>query len=188
MRQNTFSSYNMPQENNIYFKILHRALYINQKIYDNAYNKNNLSPICNNRKTKRESILHALYECTDKYKIWKHFFHIITTLNSEPKMTSTNCLMILNALVKEKKVKKLLLTIHITILNKISKARNLLKHQKKSLSNDVIIKKSNTKLRGIIRVNFQKHLRQESLETFNKNFCIKGTLCSVIGNDLTIHL
>ena len=118
----------------------------------------------------------------------KHFFHIIMTLNSAPKMTSTNCLMILNALVKEKKVKKLLLTLHTTILNEIWKARNLLKHQKRSVTNDVIIKKSNTKLRKIIWVNFQKHLRQESLETFNKNFCIKGTLCSVISNDLTICL
>ena len=44
MWQNTFNSYNMPQENNIYFKILHRVLYVNQKTYDNAYNKNNLSP------------------------------------------------------------------------------------------------------------------------------------------------
>ena len=48
-------------------------------------------------------------------------------------MISTNCVLILNALVKNKKVKKLLLTIHITILNEIQKPRNLLKHQKKSL-------------------------------------------------------
>ena len=178
----------MPHENNIYFKILHRVLYVNQKIYDNAYNKNNLSPFCNNCKTKRETILHALYECTDKYKIQKHFFHIITTLNSAAKMTSTNCVLILNALVKNKKVKKLLLTTHITILNEIWKARNILKHQKKPLTNDVIIKKINSKLREIIRINFQKHLRQEKLETFKKNFCINDTLCSVIGNDLTLHL
>ena len=56
-------------------------------------------------------------------------------------MTSTKCVHILNALVKDKKVKKLLLTIHITILEEIWKARNLLKHQKKSLTNDVIFKK-----------------------------------------------
>ena len=41
-------------------------------------------------------------------------------------MTSTNCRLILNDLVKEKKMKKLFLTIHITILNEIWKARNLL--------------------------------------------------------------
>ena len=62
-------------------------------------------------------------------------------------MTSTNCILILNALVKDKKVKKLLLTIHIMILNEIWKARSLLKHQKKTLTNDVIITKINTKLR-----------------------------------------
>ena len=48
--QNKFNSYNMPYENNIYFKILHRVLYVNQKIYDNAYNKNNLTPFCHNCK------------------------------------------------------------------------------------------------------------------------------------------
>ena len=72
------------------------------------------------------------------------------TPNSAPKMTSTKCLMILNALVKEKKVKKLLLTLQRTMLNEIWKARNSLKHQKRSVTNDVIIKKSKIKLREII--------------------------------------
>ena len=103
-------------------------------------------------------------------------------------MTTTNCVLILNALTKDKKVKKLLLTVHITILNEIWKARNLLKHQKKSPTNDAVIKKINAKLREIVRINFQKHLRQETLETFKKNFCINDTLCSVIGNDLIIYL
>ena len=81
-------------------------------------------------------------------------------------MTPTNCAFILNALVKEKK--KLLLTIYVTIL--IWKTRNLLKHQNKTLTNGIIIKKINTKLGEIIRVNFQKHIRQETTETFKKIF------------------
>ena len=81
-------------------------------------------------------------------------------------MTPTNCVPILNALVKEKK--KLLLTIYVTIL--IWKTRNLLKHQNKTLTNGIIIKKINTKLGEIIRVNFQKHIRQETTETFKKIF------------------
>ena len=178
----------MSHENNIYFKILHRVFYVNQKIYDNAYNKNYLTPFCNNQKPKRESILHVLYQCMEKYKLWKHFFQIINKLNSAAKQTSANCVLILNALVKDKKVKKLLLTIHIAILNEIWKARNLLKHQNKILTNDVIIKKINTKLREIIRINFQKHLRQETLEAFKKSFCTNDALCSVIRNALTIHL
>ena len=83
-------------------------------------------------------------------------------------MTPTNCVLILNALVKEKK--KLLLTIYVTILNEIWKTRNLLKHQNKTLTNGIIIKKINTKLGEIIRVNFQKHIRQETTETFKKIF------------------
>ena len=88
-------------------------------------------------------------------------------------MTPTNCVLILNALVKEKK--KLLLTIYVTILNEIWKTRNLLKHQNKTLTNGIIIKKINAKLGEIIRVNFQKHIRQETTETF-KNFFAQTTL------------
>ena len=121
MWQNTFNSYNMPQENNIYFWILHHVLYGNQKIYDNAYKKNNLSLFCNNCKTKTDTILHVLYECTDKYNIWKNFFEVIKKLSSAAKMTSMSCFLILNALVKDKKTRKLLLTIHIIILNEIWK-------------------------------------------------------------------
>ena len=124
-------------------------------------------------KRRQKPILQAVYESTEKYKIWKHFFHFITKLNSAAKMTSTNCVLIVNALVKDKKVKKLLLTIHITLLNEIWKARSLLKHKKKTLTNDVIIKKINTKLREIIKISFQKHLREETLENFQKNFLHK---------------
>ena len=120
---------------------------LEKSCYNNAYNQNNLTPFCNNCKSKRETILHALYECIDKYKIWKYFFEIIKKLSSAAKMTSTNCALILNALVKDKKTRKVLLTIHITILSERWKARNLLKHQTKSLTNDAIIKKIKTKLR-----------------------------------------
>ena len=110
--------------------------------------------------------MHALYECTDKYKICKHFLQIINKLKSAAKMTTTNCVLILIALVKDKKVNKLLLTMHIKIVNEIWKARNLLKRQNKTLNNGVIMKKINVKLREITRTNFQKHFREETLETF----------------------
>ena len=64
----------------------------------------------------------------------------------------------------------------------------ILKYQKKTLTNDVIIKKINTKLTEIIKISFQKHLREETLATFQKIFCIKDNLCVVRGSDLTIHL
>ena len=145
MWQNTFNSYNMPHGNNIYYNILHRILYVNGNPYHNAYNKNNHTPFSNNCKTKRERIMHALYECTDKYKICKHFLQIINKLKSAAKMTTTNCVLILIALVKDKKVNKLLLTMHIKIVNEIWKARNLLKRQNKTLNNGVIMKKINVK-------------------------------------------
>ena len=73
------------------------------------------------------------------------FFDKIKKLSCSAKMTAANCVLISNALVKEKKLKKFLLTIHITILNDILKARNLLK-QKKYLTDDVMISKIKTKL------------------------------------------
>ena len=128
----------MPQENNNYFKWLYRILYVNWKIYDNIYNINKLSPFCYNCKRKREKILRALYECTNKYKILKYFLQMIKKLNNTAKMTSTNRVLILNALVKDKKIKKLLLSIHITILNEIWKATNLLRHHNKTLTTQQI--------------------------------------------------
>ena len=61
MWQNTFTSYIMPHENNIYFKILHQFYMLIK--HDNAYNKKNLTLFYNNSKIKRETILHALYQC-----------------------------------------------------------------------------------------------------------------------------
>ena len=44
--QNTLKAYNIPNENNLYYKLIDRILYVNQKAYDNAKNKNNISPMC----------------------------------------------------------------------------------------------------------------------------------------------
>ena len=131
----------MPQENNNYFKWLYRILYVNPKIYDNICNINKLSPFCYNCKRKGENILRALYECSDKYKILKYFLQIIKKLNNAAKMTSTNRVLILNAVVKDKKIKKLLLSIHITILNEIWKATNLLRHHNKTLTTQQIFQR-----------------------------------------------
>ena len=131
----------MPQENNNYFKWLYRILYVNPKIYDNICNINKLSPFCYNCKRKGENILRALYECTDKYKILKYFLQIIKKLNNAAKMTSTNRVLILNAVVKDKKIKKLLLSVHITILNEIWKATNLLRHHNKTLTTQQIFQR-----------------------------------------------
>ena len=131
----------MPQENNNYFKWLYRILYVNPKIYDNICNINKLSPFSYNCKRKGENILRALYECTDKYKILKYFLQIIKKLNNAAKMTSTNRVVILNAVVKDKKIKKLLLSIHITILNEIWKATNLLRHHNKTLTTQQIFQR-----------------------------------------------
>ena len=41
---NPYNAYNIPYENNLYYKILHRILYTNQNTYENGKQKNNISP------------------------------------------------------------------------------------------------------------------------------------------------
>ena len=53
--QNIFNAYNIPYENNLYYKILHRISYINQKTYDNAKRKSNISPMCGRCKKYNET-------------------------------------------------------------------------------------------------------------------------------------
>ena len=65
---NAFNAYNIPYENNLYYKILHRIIYVNQKTYDNAKQKNNKSPLCDICQKANETIIHAFYECKIRKK------------------------------------------------------------------------------------------------------------------------
>ena len=72
---NAFNAYNIPYENNLYYKILHRIIYVNQKTYDNAKQKNNKSPLCDICQKANETIIHAFYECKSRKKYGKHLNH-----------------------------------------------------------------------------------------------------------------
>ena len=78
--QNTFKAYNIPYENNLYYKLLHRILYVNQKTYDDAKSKI-ISPMCDRCSKYNETIIHVFCNCRNRKKIWNTFEPIIKKLN-----------------------------------------------------------------------------------------------------------
>ena len=75
--QNTFKAYNIPYENNLQYKLLHRILYVNKKTYDNAKNKNNIPPMCDRCSKYNETNIHVFHNCRNRKKIWNTFEPII---------------------------------------------------------------------------------------------------------------
>ena len=96
--QNTFKAYNISYENNLYYKLLHRILYVNQKAYDNAKSKNNISPMCDRCSKYNETINHVFYDCKNRKKIWNTFEPIIKKLNPNSENNSMQNILGLNAI------------------------------------------------------------------------------------------
>ena len=63
--QNTFKAYNIPYENNLYYKLLHRML---TKKHDNAKRKNNVSQVC---ERYNKTLIHVFYHCKNRKKYGK---------------------------------------------------------------------------------------------------------------------
>ena len=95
--------------------------------------------------------------------------------------------MMLNALVPCKKLKKLILTIHCTILNEIWKSRNLKKHENKNITSQIMIENIEKSLKEIVQINFNKHLKRDTITTFEELFAIKNALCNVQQNTLNFN-
>ena len=138
------------------YKILHRVIYVNQKTYDNAKQKNNKSPLCDICQKANETIIHAFYECKSRKKIWKTFEPLIKKLNTKAENNPLQNILGLNAINTEKKTKKLIMTINTTILNEIWKARNLFKHETKRIPTENIITNIKNNLKEIIIIHYKK--------------------------------
>ena len=63
-----FKAYNIPYKNNLYYKLLHRILHLNQKTYDNAKRKDNISPMCDRCNKYNEILIHVFYYCRNREK------------------------------------------------------------------------------------------------------------------------
>ena len=176
---NAFSAYNIPYESNLYYKTLHRVIYVNQKTYDNAKQKNNKSPLCAICQKANETIIHAFYECKNRKKIWKTFEPIIKKLNTKAENNNLQNILDLNAINTEKKTRKLIMTINTTILNEIWKARNLFKHETKRIPTENIISNIKKNLKEIIMIHYKKHEQNNSLLTFQEKFAIENALCTI---------
>ena len=184
---NPYNAFNIPYENNLYYKILHRVLYTNQKTYDNAKQKNNISPICDICKKANETLIHVFYQCKNRKKIWNTFQPIIKKLNTNAEGNPLQNILGLNAINTEKKTKKLIMTINTSILNEIWTARNLFKHEQKKIPTANIIQNIKKKLKEIITIHYNKHEKNNTILNFQQKFTINNALCTIENNCLTLN-
>ena len=77
------------------------------------------------------------------------------------------------------------MTINISILNEIWKARNLFKHEQKKIPADNIIENIKRNLKEIITIHFNKHEKNNTLSSFRERFTIENALCNTQNNSLT---
>ena len=185
--KNTFKAYNIPYENNLYYKLLHRILYINQKTYDNAKRKNNVSPMCDTCNKYNETLIHVFYNCRNRKKIWNTFEPIIKKLNTNSENHPIQNILGLNAINTENKTRKLIMTINTSILNKIWKARNAFKHEQKKIPTDNIIQNIKRNLKEIITIHYNKHKKNNTLISLQEKFATENALCTIQSNSLTFH-
>ena len=154
------------------------------KWHDNTKNKNNISPMCDTCRKYNETIV--FYSCRNRKKIWKINEPIIKNLNPNSENNFMQNILGLNAINTEK-TWKLILTINTSILNEIWKARNLFKHEQKKIPTDNIIQNRKRSLKEIITIHFNKHEKNNTILSFQKNFEIKNALCTIQTNYLTFQ-
>ena len=102
-------------------------------------------------------------------KIWDTFEPIIKKLNRNAEDNPLQHISGLNAINTEKKTRKLIMTINMSILNKIWTARNLFKHEQKKIPTANIIQDIK-KLKKIITIHYNKHEKYNTIPTkiYNK--------------------
>ena len=154
------------------------------KWHDNTKNKNNISSMCDTCRKYNETIV--FYSCRNRKKIWKINEPIIKNLNPNSENNFMQNILGLNAINTEK-TWKLILTINTSILNEIWKARNLFKHEQKKIPTDNIIQNRKRSLKEIITIHFNKHEKNNTILSFQKNFEIKNALCTIQTNYLTFQ-
>ena len=115
----------------------------------------------------------------DVKKLMKPLEPLIKKLNTEAENNPLHNILGLHAINTEKKTKKLIMTMNTTILNKIWKARNLLKHETKRIPTENIITNIKNNLKEIIMIHYKKHEQNNSLLTFQEKFAIENALCTI---------
>ena len=143
--------------------MLHRILYINQKTYDNAKNKNSISPVCDRCSKYNETIMHVVHNCRNRKKLWNTFEPIIKKLNPNSENNPMQNILGLNAINTENKIRKLIMMRNTSILNKIWKERNLFKHEQKKIPTDNITQNIKWNLKEIITIHINKHEKNNNI-------------------------
>ena len=104
---------------------------------------------------------------------WRHYQTILTKLTGKND-TPQQHILTLNTLNTNKNTTKL--TIIQIITYAIWQSRNNYKYQNKLLPQRTIINKINEQLNNILLLHYKKHKVQDTLQTFNQQFCINEAI------------
>ena len=84
------------------------------------------------------------------------------------------------------KIKKLMLTLIQLMIYEIWESRNNYKYEKINLIQKTIINKINSKIRIILNVHFKIHQINDTLQQFEKTFCMNNALAKLQNTKLII--
>ena len=121
-----------------------------------------------------EDNLHLFTQCVRIRNIWKHYQTILTKLTGK-NYSPQQHLLTLNTLNTNKNTTKLTITIIQIITYEIWQSCNY-KYENKLLPQRTIISKINGLLNSILLLHYKKHKVQDTLETFNQQFCINEAI------------
>ena len=184
--KNTFYSYSWPENNNIFYFLLHNATRTNDHMYRWTNQKHLKSPKCKLCE-KTENINHLYLECKRNKTIWNHFQKYYKNLTKK-EYTPLQHILTISALSLPPKTKKLVLTLTITILTHIWKTKNKLQFDNTIIPTTNTIINIKNDMKDIIQTHYKQHEINNTIDEFKTNLCIKNTLCKITRNSLAFLL
>ena len=174
----TYSSYNTGKTSDTLYLILHNRIQTRVKCKGRRGHYNVTCKIC---KKQDETTMHMAAECPHAKAVWETFEPYYTKLLTfafipeEAALTAN--LQILDD--KQKQKLKLLKTLSEIILHEIWSARCKCNHENITPNLNRSVKSIVTTFETIIITHFQNHVKNNTLDTFVKNFCIDNVICSI---------
>ena len=134
-----------------------------------------------------ENIIHLLTECKKVKKIWT-FFQKCYTKQNPTKYAPLQQKLKLSANNLPKNKQKLLLTLTITILSEIWKARNKLQFDNTNIPTNKIIKNKKQNIRNIMFTHYKYSKLNNTLEQFRRDFTIDEVYCRLIDEKIIMKI
>ena len=130
-------------------KLLHYAIKTNHYTYKCSRDKSNLTPNCDYC-NEPEDILHLFIKCNRIKMLWNSYDKYCKKLTGNTTAPEHHILT-LSSNNKNKRIKKLILTLTQAIMFEIWQSRNNNKYDKTLLTQETIINKINAQLKNILQ-------------------------------------